>query len=101
MIIPMTESEMEKIQLELSNKIIDFDMFQIENIKTVAGIDLAYWNKNEEEFAVCCIVIADIDTHKIIESNSAKGKFVFAYIPVFVAFRELRLILVSVKLLEY
>ncbi|MDE5992852.1 MAG: endonuclease V [Oscillospiraceae bacterium] len=100
MIIPMTESEMEKIQLELSDKIIDFDMFQIENIKNVAGVDLAYWKNDNREFAVCCIVIVDIDTHEMIESKSVKGEITFPYIPGFLAFRELPLILKTVELLE-
>lgn len=94
------EAEFLEIQTSLMDKIICKDSFNLDDVKTVAGVDLAYWNKYEEEFAVCCIVVVDIYKHKTIESKSVNGKITFPYIPGFLAFRELPLILKTVELLE-
>ena len=82
-------------KLDLTDKIIP------DNIKTIAGVDLAYWNnKDNEECAVCCIVVIDYRTHEVIERKSYAGKITCEYIPGFLSFREIPLILETVKLLE-
>ncbi len=95
-----TEQELIEIQNSFANKIILKDTFETHNIKTVAGIDLAYWEKGGEEFAVGCIVIVDMNTHEILENKSAAGKIEFPYIPGFLAFRELPLIMKTVEMLD-
>nr|MDE5853616.1 endonuclease V [Ruminococcus sp.] len=60
-----------------------------------------YWkNESQEECAVCCIVVIDHITHKIIEKKQYSGKIEVPYIPGFLAFRELPLILKTVEKLE-
>ena len=53
-------------QDELRGRINTEDTFDINSIKLIAGVDLAYWQKNDEEYAVCCIVVVDFKSHKII-----------------------------------
>lgn len=90
-----------KIQNSLKEKIVLSDNFDKANIKTVAGVDLAYWkDKNGDEQAVCCIVVIDFDTHKVIEKKQYNGKIEVPYIPGFLAFRELPLVMKTVELLE-
>lgn len=100
----MTTDEMKikftEIQENFRNKISLEDNFDLSDLKTVAGVDLAYWNGNDREYAVCCIVIIDINTHQIIEKKYYSGEITVPYIPSFLAFRELPLVLETVKLLE-
>lgn len=82
-----------KAQLVLENKSLD-------QFNTVAGVDLAYWNQEGEEYAVCCIVVLDRESKQVLESRHAKGKITIPYIPGCLAFRELPLVLETVKKLE-
>lgn len=89
-----------KIQSELKSKITCTDSFQKDNLKTVAGVDLAYWKENQQEFAVCCIVIIDYQTGEVLEKQQFHAEINVPYMPGFLAFRELPLILETVKLLQ-
>lgn len=87
-------------QNELRDRIEPIDKFDMESVKLIAGVDLAYWNKGDEEYAVCCIVVIDFETHEVIEKKQYSGKIEVPYMPGFLAFRELPLILKTVGLLE-
>ena len=71
----ISEDKCKKIQLELKDKVELENNFKLEDIKYVAGIDLAYWMENEKETAVCCITIIDIDTKEIVEEVNTKGGY--------------------------
>lgn len=94
------QEEFLKQQNELRDRIELVDKFEIKDVKRVAGIDLAYWKNDDEEYAVCCVVIIDADTHKVVEKKHCSGKIEVPYMPGFLAFRELPLILKTVALLE-
>ncbi|MDE6036408.1 MAG: endonuclease V [Ruminococcus sp.] len=96
----MNEQEFLDIQNSLREKIDLTDSFRTEDIKTVAGIDLAYWEKDGQEYAVCCIVVIDYRTHEVIEKKQSYGKIEVPYIAGFLAFRELPLILETVGKLD-
>ena len=93
----MTISEMQeqflKQQNELRDRISSVDKFEIGELKLIAGVDLAYWEQNGEEYAVCCIVVIDYETHAVVEKQHFSGKIEVPYMPGFLAFRELPLIL--------
>ena len=89
-----------KKQNELRDKIITYDNYDKNSLRLVAGVDLAYWKKGDNEYAVCCIVVIDIDTHEVIEKKHFSGRIEVPYMPGFLAFRELPLILETAKLLE-
>ena len=89
------------IQNELKNKIVCKDTFDANSVRTVAGVDLAYWkDENNNEQAVCCIVVIDMLTHDIIEKKHFSGRIEVPYIPGFLAFRELPLVLGTSELLD-
>lgn len=101
----METSEMQekfiKRQNELIGKINLKDAFNIDTVKLIAGVDLAYWvNNDRQEYAVCCIVIIDKATHKLIETKSYSEKIKVPYMPGFLAFRELPLVIKTAELLE-
>lgn len=87
-------------QNELCDRIEPVDKIDMDSVKLIAGVDLAYWNKDDEEYAVCCIVVIDADTHEVVEKQHYSGKIEVPYMPGFLAFRELPLILKTVELLE-
>lgn len=96
----MNEAEYTAIQNELKQGISLCDSFELSAVKTVAGVDLAYWQNSGEEYAVCCIVVIDADTRKVIEKKHFSGKIEVPYMPGFLAFRELPLVLKTADLLE-
>jgi len=57
------QEEFLRQQNELRDRIEPTDKFDIDSVKLIAGVDLAYWNKGDEEYAVCCIVVIDAKTH--------------------------------------
>lgn len=94
------EAEYVAIQNELRKDISLYDSFEVSALRTAAGVDLAYWKDGEEEYAVCCIVVVDVITHRVIEKKHFSGRIEVPYIPGFLAFRELPLVLKTVELLE-
>ena len=70
----MNEQEFLDIQNSLREKINLTDSFRTEDIKTVAGIDLAYWENDGQEYAVCCIVVIDYKTHAVLEKKAVPRK---------------------------
>lgn len=90
-----------EIQSALKDRINLSDRLDKEEIKTVAGVDLAYWkNNNNDEYAVCCIVVIDYNTHEIIEKKQYSGKIEVPYVPGYLAFREMPLVLKASEKLE-
>jgi len=101
------EQDYIKEQNELKQKINLKNTVDLEKIHMLAGIDLAYWKsgkkKNggkEEEYAVCCIVVLDYRTHKIIEKTSFAQKMEVPYIPGCLAYREIPVFLKTYKKLK-
>ena len=68
------EEKYVKIQYELQKQIDFHNRVNIETIKNVAGVDLAYWNVNAEEYAACCIVVLNYTTKEVVEKNILWGK---------------------------
>ncbi|KFX57251.1 endonuclease V [Clostridium botulinum] len=84
-----TEETFSKIQLDFAHKIVLENRFDIKNIKICSGVNLAYWMKDEEEYAVCCIVVINYKTKEVLEKVYSYGKINEPYIPGYLAFREL------------
>ena len=89
-----------QIQRELIDKIQIKNIVEKDEIKTMAGVDLAYWKKDDIEYAVCCIVIIEVESLKVLEQVDFMGKVDFPYIPGCLAFRELPFILEAKKKLQ-
>ena len=100
----LTEKEQQHFteeQLALSRQITLTDSRDFSALQTVAGVDLAYWNLPDgSEYAVCCIVVLDMPTQKVLETVSAHGAITVPYCPGYLAFRELPLVTQAVKKLQ-
>lgn len=88
------------IQDELVSKINLKNQFDVCEIKLIAGVDLAYWDVDSKTYGTCCIVMIDYNTKKIIEKVYSYGEINTPYIPGFLAFRELPLVLEAAKKLS-
>ncbi len=77
------------IQNELRKQTDFNNSVNIEKIKNVAGVDLAYWNVDGEEYAACCIVVLDYATKEVVEKKYVVGKVTVPYISGCLAFREM------------
>lgn len=71
--------------------------FQLENIRFIAGVDVAYFDMHGKTSGVCCIVVYDLIEKKIIEKVHSHGEIRIPYIAGFLAFREMPLIKDAVK----
>ena len=85
------------IQSELLPGVKLVNDFKMENLKLIAGVDISYWDINEKNYGTCCIVIMDYSTKEIVECVYSYGEILFPYIPGFLAFRELPLVIEAVK----
>lgn len=92
-----TEEEFLNIQNSLKEKINITNKIDLENIKICAGIDIAYWEKGNETFGACSIVIIDFKTKEVLEKVYSVGKINVPYVAGFLAFRELPLILEAIE----
>lgn len=95
------ESEFIKIQNELKENIILKNTFDINSIRLVAGVDLAYWEDGNKQYGTCCIVIIDYNSKEVVEKVNSVGDIKVPYVPGFLDFRELPLVIeASKKLVE-
>ena len=88
-------------QRKLATKIDLKNYVDLSCLNYVAGVDLAYWKEDATEYAVCCIVVIDYHTKEIVEQKYCSGKIEVPYIPGCLAFREIDLVLETVRLLEH
>ena len=89
--------QFKSIQDSLSKKVSLKNSVGNKSINFCAGVDLAYWQKGQFEYAVCCILIIDYTTGEIIEKTYSTGQVTVPYIPGYLAFRELPLIIKAAK----
>jgi len=71
-----------------------------DEISLISGIDLAYWSENDKEYAVCCVVTVTFKTKEVVEIKYLSDEIRLPYIPGFLSFRELPLILKTYEMLE-
>lgn len=88
----------EKIQKfkEIQDKLkkdIKFQALDISKIKYVAGVDIAYCYHNNVEYGCCSIIVIDFATLQVVEKCNHIEQITLKYIPGYLAFRELPVIL--------
>ncbi|MFE4240373.1 endonuclease V [Peribacillus butanolivorans] len=88
------------IQIELLSDVTLENSFDVSEIQTIAGVDLAYWDVNKTTYGTCCIVMIDYYTKEVVEKVYSYGEINVPYISGFLAFRELPLVLEAAKKLS-
>lgn len=94
------EEQYAEIQRNLIDKIELNDKLLPEEIQFISGVDLAYWKDKDIDYAVCCIVTINYATKDVVEIRSMIDSIDVDYIPGYLSFRELPLILKTFKLLK-
>lgn len=97
----MTETEMIKHQISMQDKIKLIDKIPLNEVKTVTGIDSAYFKFNGVEYGVCCAVTIDRETKEVIDTNSEKAEITVRYISGLLSFREEHITLKTLKNLKH
>ncbi|WP_271814561.1 endonuclease V [Clostridium beijerinckii] len=92
-----SEEEFINIQNSLKNRIKLINSFNTEDINFCAGVDLAYWEKDGEQYGVCSIIVIDYKTKEVIENVHSYGKIITPYVAGFLAFRELPLVIEAAR----
>ncbi|MEN1936464.1 endonuclease V [Paenibacillus sp. 102] len=92
-----SEEEFSEIQDKLIHTIELKNNFYLEDVSLIAGVDLAYWEEDDKHYGTCCIVVIDYHTKKEVEKVYTYGEVAVPYIPGFLAFRELPLVIEAAK----
>ncbi|MCI8648984.1 MAG: endonuclease V [Anaerotruncus sp.] len=92
----LSEAHCHELQNQLRTQLVSPPPFDISRVQTVAGVDLAYWETDGIQQAVCCICVVQFPSGKLLEQQHTQGIVQFPYIPGCLAFRELPLVLETV-----
>lgn len=95
--LKIEKERFETIQTHFLNKISLKNIIYNKDIRLCAGVDLAYWEEEGIEWGVCSIIIINYETKEIVEKAYSIGKIAFQYVPGYLAFRELPLIIEAAK----
>ena len=87
------EEEYIETQYRLQKQIDFQNVINTMLIQKVAGVDISYWNKNNTEYAACCIVVLNYLTKEVVEKKYVVEKVEVPYIPGCLAFREIPIFL--------
>ncbi len=90
----MDLQKLKEEQITLSKRLNIKDVIKLENIRFVGGIDLTYvdiW-KNPT-MGIACVAVYDLKKKEIVDAYFAEKEVYFPYIPTFLAYRELPLVL--------
>lgn len=92
-------TQFEAIQTSLASK-ISMGKSNI-HITLCAGVDVAYWKAEGLEWGVCSIIVIDYQTKAVIEKTNSTMIVTVPYIPGYLAFRELPLIIQAAEKLVH
>lgn len=81
----MTETEARQLQINLATAVIKED--RLDDVRLVAGVDVAYHKQSDG--LVAAAVILDATTLEVIETSITRAQVTFPYIPGLFSFREL------------
>ncbi|MDO4283188.1 MAG: endonuclease V [Clostridia bacterium] len=90
------EIEFSKIQEKLRLQ-IEFTSIDISKINSIAGIDVAYFTSKEVEYGCCSIVVLEFPSLKVIEIVDHVSVIYEPYVPGYLSFRELPVVLEAIE----
>jgi len=68
------------------------EKIKIEHIKTIVGVDVSYFNKDNYEYGIACAVIWDLNQNRKEKHFFTKELIKFPYRPGFLGFRECKIL---------
>lgn len=88
--------ELNRIKKKILEEVKLIDKINFENIKTIAGFDLAF----EENRIICAGVVLEFPTLKLLESKTTINEIPMNYYPELIAFRDGPAIINTIKELQ-
>lgn len=64
----------------------------VEQIQYLAGVDISFYSRNEEQMGMACAVLWNLEEKKSMKEAYAQGSLKFPYVPGLLGFRESKLI---------
>ena len=89
-----TIEEAEALQIKWVREVEkeEFNYINIENIKTIVGVDISFPKTHNPKWGLACAVLWDYQKNKMITNEIIKGNLNFPYTPGFLGFRESKII---------
>ncbi|MCX8029702.1 MAG: endonuclease V [Brevinematales bacterium] len=87
--------ECKRVQLMIKDLIEEREI-DISSVKTIGGVDVSY----KDDYGIGVLVIVDAKEYKVIDILVSKSKVSFPYIPGFLAFREIPIIIDTFNLVS-
>lgn len=86
-------AEAKEIQVKFSSllKKRDFEKLSLKSWKSIdkiTAIDVSYFFKNDIEYGIACAILWDFNENKLIETQFYEDEIKFPYIPGYLGFRE-------------
>lgn len=88
-------------QTSLKEEVSMVNRMTATDIKFIVGVDVAYWDDEGIEWGVCSIIVIDYVTKVVIEETNSAEIIAVPYIPGYLAFRELPLVIGAAKKLTH
>ncbi len=90
--VPLSVEELKRIQIDCAKKVIQRDDYG--KLETVGGMDLTFEKIDENPTrAWASLVVLELESLKPVYSHVVEDEVSFPYVPTFLAFRELPLLL--------
>jgi len=68
----------------------------INSFKTIAGVDVSYYNKGDNEYGIACAVLWSTDKEKMLTHQIIHNQIKFPYKPGFLGFRECKILAMAI-----
>lgn len=85
------------IECEQENSFIK----NLEDIKSVVGVDISYYKRGNDEFGVACAVAWNVEEQRVEKKAFVQDIINFSYKPGFLGFRECKLMAKSISRLSF
>ena len=79
-----------RIQSTLASRVVEEDLVDMDHVDLVAGVDVAYINRGEQEIGISVASTYSLTRSSIIEWSCWVGPVTFPYVPTLLSFRELK-----------
>ena len=79
-----------RIQSTLAGRVVEEDLVDIDHVDLVAGVDVAYVNRGDQEIGISVASTYSLARSSIIEWSCWVGPVTFPYVPTLLSFRELK-----------
>ncbi|KKK41112.1 hypothetical protein LCGC14_0463330 [marine sediment metagenome] len=94
--IEQAESLQKKYRKLVLNIIDNNYINNLDFLKTIAGVDVSYYNKGDIEFGVVCAVLWSLEEEKMLTHQIVHNQVNFPYKPGFLGFRECKILAMAI-----